>query len=133
MSQIQPQRHYVTGQLSPYLRPIHLLTPHLIFKGKMFAAARRGKFHDSADLRWLENNCSKQIKQYAQAFPLEEIGLAMRRYGILEKTFARLGCDVEKAERGARGCSLRDLPSYRMGDVQSSLLAPERIQRVLHL
>lgn len=132
MDGIIPEKKEVKGQHFG-LRTIYQLPPFLIFKGKIFAAARRAKFHDSADLRWLENNTSDQIQAQAHQLPLEEVGLAIKRYSILERVFLRLGVNVEAAKARTATMDLKELPSYQKGDVQTSLLAPSRPQRILHL
>lgn len=125
MDSVVPMKHQVTGQIFG-TRTINLLSPFLIFKGKVFAAARRAKFLDSADLRWLENNAGPVIQQEAHHLPLEEVGLAMKRYSILDRVFLRLGINVEAARARTAALDLKELPSYQKGDVQASLLAPSR-------
>lgn len=132
MDAIVPEKKQVKGQFFG-LRTINQLPASLIFKGKIFAAARRAKFHDSADLRWLENNTSTEIQDKAYDLPLEEVGLAMKRYSILERVFLRLGVNVEAAKARTAALDLKELPSYQKGDVQASLLAPSRLPRVVHL
>jgi len=132
MNEITPEKRLVRGQIFG-LQTIYQLPAHLIFKGKIYAAARRAKFHDSADLRWLENNCSTEIQKQAHTLPLEEIGLAIKRYAILERAFLRLNVNVEAAKRRTAAMDLKELPTYQKGDVQASLLAPPTPLRVLHL
>lgn len=132
MDAIVPEKKKVKGQFFG-VRTINQLPPSLIFKGKIFAAARRAKFHDSADLRWLENNRGPEIQQNAYDLPLEEVGLAMKRYSILERVFLRLGVNVEAAKARTVSMDLKELPAYQKGDVQASLLAPPRPPRVIHL
>jgi hypothetical protein len=53
MEYIEPTYEHVASEaLSNQYAAI--LDPVCIFKGKLHAAAARAKFHDSANLRWLE-------------------------------------------------------------------------------
>lgn len=72
------------------------LDPFYLFKGKLRAAATRSKFHDAADLRWLQGRYSDAIQARAVELDLQYIGLAMKRYPELELLFGRLGVDLAK-------------------------------------
>ncbi|KAK5069154.1 hypothetical protein LTR64_008693 [Lithohypha guttulata] len=111
----------VKGQNSGQ-QTISLLDPVLIFKGKLRAAALRSKFHDSADLRWLETRFSAQLATTVAQFDPVYVGLALRRYPELNNTFLRLGLDLQKAEAAVQSYSLDKLPAPQPGDVQKGLL-----------
>lgn len=108
------RRDGTTGT-STFLDPFH------IFKGKLGAAATRSKFHDSADLRWLESHCAAQITARKNELSLESVGLAIKRYPELERMFKRLGIDVDTAKSMVSGASLNAVRSG-VGDVQKRLL-----------
>jgi len=96
--------------------------PFYLFKGKLRAASQRAKFHDSADLRWLGSHYWMQIKARANELNPLFVGLAMRRYAILERLFEDLGVDVEKAKEAAKDIDLDKLPRPAPGDVQTGIL-----------
>ena len=111
----------VSGQVNP-TGVISLLDPVYIFKGKLSAAALRGKFHDSVDLRWLANRSTEHLKSKGKEFNLSLVGLAIKRYPEPEATFRRLGMDVAAAKDRVASLDLRRLPSPKVGDVQTGLL-----------
>ncbi|KAJ4179365.1 hypothetical protein NW759_017300 [Fusarium solani] len=92
------------------------LDPFYPFKGKLRAAATRGKFHDSADLRMLGGKYKSVIESRAQELNVQYIGLALKRYPELERLFQQLGIDVEQAKHATKdldlGCAKR---SARIG------------------
>ena len=99
-----------------------ILDPVYIFKGKLRAAAARAKFHDSADLRWLEQKFGAIFQQRRSEFNLETVGLAMKRYPELESLFVRIGVDITVAK--ARAATLVLSTLLQKGDVQNGLLEP---------
>lgn len=103
---------------------IALLDPIYLFKGKLRAAATREKFHDSADLRWLEDQNIARLQQSKSQFSLLYVGLALKRYPELQLCFTRIGLDIEAAKATAASQDLRHLPPPQPGDVQKGLLAP---------
>lgn len=103
-----------------------ILDPVCIFKGKLHAAAAREKFHDSADLRWLEQKFGMTLQQRRSEFNLETVGLAMKRYPELEPLFVRIGVDITAAKARATTIALSTL--LHKGDVQNGLLAPAEIE-----
>jgi hypothetical protein len=111
----------VSGQLAAS-GPVSLLDPVYIFKGKLRAAATRGKFHDSADIRWLASRSADKLKAQRSDFNLDHVGLAIKRYPELELTFRSLGVDVGKAKERVASVELNQLPPPRRGDVQSGIL-----------
>ncbi|KAH7248438.1 hypothetical protein B0J15DRAFT_400815 [Fusarium solani] len=88
------------------------LDPFYLFKGKLRAAATRGKFHDSADLRMLGGKYKSVIESRAQELNVQYIGLALKRYPELERLFQQLGIDLD----------LSKLPPPTAGDMQRGLL-----------
>ena len=104
MQGIQPIRRQVAGQ-SLGLGSTSQLDPVLIFKGKLRAAAMRPKFHDSADLRWLEGKFLPALRARKNEFSLMSAGLALKRYPELDATFSRIGMDVAQAK--ADHCIIR--------------------------
>ncbi|KAH8883277.1 hypothetical protein GQ53DRAFT_732457 [Thozetella sp. PMI_491] len=98
------------------------LDPFYLFKGKLRAAATRAKFHDSADLRTLAGAYEAIIKHRAQELNLEYVGLAIKRYLILERLFEKLGVDVKAAKLAAKNLDPNKLPAPAIGDVQKGLL-----------
>jgi hypothetical protein len=101
-----------------------LLDPILLFKGKLRAAATREKFHDSADLRWLEGKALARLQQSKNQFSLLYVGPAPKRYPELQLSFSRIGLDIEAAKAAAASHDLHHLPPPQPGDVQKGLLAP---------
>ncbi len=98
------------------------LDPVYIFKGKLRAAATRAKFHDSANLRWLETRYSAQIQARRGELILDHVGLALKGYPELANLFARLGVDLNGARYAARNLHPNQLPAPAPGDVQQGLL-----------
>jgi hypothetical protein len=86
------------------------LDPVYIFKGKLRAAAARAKFHDLADLRWLEQKFDVTLQQGRNEFNLENVGLAMKRYPELESLFVCIGVDITAAKARAATLILSTLP-----------------------
>ncbi|TVY83017.1 hypothetical protein LSUE1_G002429 [Lachnellula suecica] len=99
-----------------------VLDPFHLFKGKLRAAATRDKFHDSADLRWLESRFSQQIRARSAELKPVYAGLAMKRYPELEILLAPVGINVNAAKHAARNLDPNHLPSPAPGDVQEGLL-----------
>ena len=121
MTSAQIQDHTVVGQrlgegTSSYL------VPFFIFKGKLRAAATRDKFHDSADLRWLVGHFGYLIKPRFAELNLEYVGLAIKRYSVLERLFEELGVDTVRAMKVVEGLDLDNLPAPAPGDVHRGLL-----------
>ena len=121
MENVEPTYKHVAGQIlgNQYAA---ILDPVCIFKGKLRAAAARAKFHDSADLRWLEQKFGATLQQRRGEFNLETVGLAMKRYPELESLFVNIGVDITTAKARAATLDLSTLP--QRGDVQNGLLAP---------
>jgi hypothetical protein len=121
MRNLQTRPLQVQGQVNGN-RPVSLLDPVYVFKGKLRAAALRGKFHDSADLRWLESHYGNQLRQNKSQFDLQYVGLALRRYPELHNLFDRLGLNIPVAEAGTAQIDLAHLPAPKPGDVHRGLL-----------
>lgn len=122
MRHIQPKAITISGEsfgsgTSAFLDPVYL------FKGKLRAAATRAKFHDSADLRWLEGRFSQEIRSKRIELNLQYIGLAMKRYPELELLFKRIDVDINGAKNAARNLDLNNLPRPAPGDVLVGLLS----------
>lgn len=100
-----------------------LLSTFYLFKGKLRAAATRAKYHDTADLRLLEDKYGEEIKSLSGGLNLNYVGLAMKRYPELERLFERLGVDVLQARQVTKHADLGNLPRPSPGDVQRGLLA----------
>ncbi|KAM5353173.1 hypothetical protein ACJZ2D_016934 [Fusarium nematophilum] len=98
------------------------LDPFYLFKGKLRAAATRGKFHDSADLRMLGGKYKTIIEARAHELNVPYLGLALKRYPELERLFQQLGIDVEQAKHATKDLDLSKLPAPTVGDVQRGLL-----------
>ena len=98
------------------------LDPFYLFKGKLRAAATRSKFHDSADIRWLEDRYASIIQARKTELSLEYIGLAIKRYPELERLFGRIQVDLTKAKDAAAHLDPSKLPAPAFGDVQRGLL-----------
>lgn len=121
MASAQTREHTVVGQrlgqgTSSYFEPF------FIFKGKVRAAATREKFHDSADLRWLVGHFGNVIKPRVAELSMQYVGLAMKRYPVLERLFAEIGVDVARAKDAAKELDPDKLPAPAPGDVQKGLL-----------
>lgn len=121
MKGIQADVRTVNGQrlgsgLASFLDPFYL------FKGKLRAAATRSKFHDSADLRWLEGRYASAIQARQGELNPEYIGLAIKRYPELERLFGRFGVDLARAKDAASDLDPFRLPAPAPGDVQRGLL-----------
>ncbi|KAI9848712.1 MAG: hypothetical protein M1837_006799 [Sclerophora amabilis] len=125
MSDVQVGVKQITGQ-SQGTGSTALLDPVHLFKGKLRAAATRAKFHDSADLRWLEGHSRAQLQQKRGDFDLLYVGLALKRYPEVESCFTRIGLDIKAAKARSAAHDLNNLPPPQPGDVQSGLLAPPR-------
>jgi hypothetical protein len=121
MQTLEPQPIPVIGQVLGNGQTA-LLDPVYIFKGKLHAAATRGKFHDSADLRWLEGRYIDMLRERRNEFALEDLGLAMKRYPELELVFNRIGVNITAAQAAAAHLDPRHLPPPQRGDVQKGLL-----------
>lgn len=122
MHSVTPIGKPVQGAVFPSGQ-ISLLDPAHIFKGKLRAAATRDKFHDSADLRWLETHFSAQVCAKRAEYSLEYVGLALKRYSELEFLFTRVGVDVQGAKGLVANVDIDRLPRPAVGDVQRGLLA----------
>ncbi|KAK7544377.1 uncharacterized protein J3D65DRAFT_663627 [Phyllosticta citribraziliensis] len=96
-------------------KPASFLDPFYIFKGKQHAAATREKFHDAADLRWLESHFRDHIKARRDKLDLRLVGLAVKRYPELGLAFGRLGVDVPRAQAAAKSVDLNKLPNPAPG------------------
>lgn len=117
----QPVRVSVGGELLGE-QPALLLDEVYIFKGKLRAAATRGKHTDSADLTWLESHVGERTKPQASKMNLVYVGLTLRRYPYLELLFRRLGINVDEAKRTTQEMSIDAPVPQRAGDVQSGLM-----------
>lgn len=123
MSAVSPTVIQITGETQGQ-GSTALLNPVYLFKGKLRAAATREKFHDSADLRWLEGQHLARLQQSKSQFSLLYVGLALKRYPELQLCFTRIGLDIDAAKTMAASHDLRHLPPPQPGDVQKGLLAP---------
>ncbi|KAK2762724.1 hypothetical protein FQN54_000898 [Arachnomyces sp. PD_36] len=123
MTGVQPAVTQISGETQG-TGPTALLDPVHLFKGKLRAAATRSKFHDSADLRWLEGNCLAKLQQNRAQFSLLLVGLALKRYPELQLCFTRIGINIGAATAAAAAHDLNQLPPPQPGDVQKGLLAP---------
>jgi hypothetical protein len=103
-------------------RPAFLLDVVYLFKGKLRAAATRGKHSDAVDLIYLESVFVNRLQDSAGQFSLYYSGLALKRYPHLLYAFRRIGIDTEAAEKSVEGISLDALPLPQSGDVQKGLL-----------
>ncbi|EXJ76900.1 hypothetical protein A1O3_10057 [Capronia epimyces CBS 606.96] len=118
---IEVSQRNVTGDVFSS-RPICILPPFNIFEGKLAAAATRHKFHDSADLRWLESRFRNSIRSRRNEINLEHVGLALKRWPELQHCFERIGIDTKAAKDRVSNVDIRHLPPPRPGDVQRSIL-----------
>lgn len=121
MQKIRPCIHIVNGMRLGN-GPAFFLLPFYIFKGKLSAAATRTKFHDSFDLRWLEDRYREVIKVRRDELSLVYIGLALKRFPELEHLFRRIGIDIATATDLAKDLDPENLPPTSTGDVQKGLL-----------
>ncbi|KKZ61108.1 hypothetical protein EMCG_04306 [[Emmonsia] crescens] len=122
MAEVSPTITQVAGETQG-TGSIAVLDPVYLFKGKLRAAATRGKFHDSADLRWLESTAFARLQQSKGQFSLLYVGLALKRYPELHSTFSRIGLDIGAAQAAAISYDVGHLPPPQPGDVQKGLLA----------
>ncbi|OAT14496.1 hypothetical protein BDBG_09509 [Blastomyces gilchristii SLH14081] len=90
MADVVPRAAQVTGETQGTGATM-LLDPVYLFKGKLRAAATRGKFHDASDLRWLENNYLSRLQENRGQLSLLYVGLALKRYPELQHCFTRIG------------------------------------------
>ena len=95
--------------------PTALFDPVHLFKKKLRAAATRAKFHDSADLRWLEGKALARLKQNKGQFSLIYVGLTLKRYPELHLSFTRIGFDIDAAKSAAAPYDLHHLPPPQPG------------------
>lgn len=96
--------------------------PFSIFKGKLCAAATREKFHDSADLRTLLPRHADKIKPRIHQVNPKYVGLAIKRYSMLERMFSELGVDVEQAKKLAESINEEEPYPRGPGQIQHALL-----------
>jgi hypothetical protein len=122
MNSIDSKTIAINGQVTP-LGASSFLDPFHIFKGKVRAAAERAKYHDAADLRWLETRYSQEIRARKKGLNIKLVSLAMKRYPELELLFTRIGIDIIKVKNAAVNLDLNNLPLPTPGDVQEGLLA----------
>ena len=111
----------VTGQING-AGATEQLSPAFVFKGKLRAAATRNKFHDSADLRWLEGQYNGELRAHRNMLNVDYVGLALKRYPELEYAFVRIGIDVNMAKARVASVDISKLPIAQPGDVQKGLL-----------
>lgn len=123
MSEVVPVTRSVVGQVSG-TGFITLLDSVHIFKGKLRARATRNKYHDAADLRYLEGEFRADLRQKSDQFNLEYAGLAMKRSPELERPFFRIGIGLDDAKARVAAVNLDFLAGPQPGDVQRGLLAP---------
>jgi hypothetical protein len=121
MGNIQPNAVAINGASLGNGTALFLDSVYL-FKGKLRAAATRAKFHDSADLRWLEGRFRQTIQAKRAELNSQYVGLAMKRYPELEPLFIRLGIDVAVAKDAALNLDPNNLPRPARGDVQLGIL-----------
>lgn len=121
MQSVQPTHTQVDGQTTGRGYTAHL-DPIYIFRGKLRAAASREKFHDAADLRWLEQRQRTVLGQRREEMNLEYVGLALRRYLELELQLSRIRLDITAAKAKAATLDLSNLAPPGTGDVQRGLL-----------
>ncbi|EFE44409.1 hypothetical protein TRV_00825 [Trichophyton verrucosum HKI 0517] len=122
MSNVVPNVTQIAGETqgsgaTSFLDPVYL------FKGKLRAAATRSKFHDSADLRWLETYALSILQANKSQFSSLYVGLALKRYPELHHCFERIGLNIDAATNAAAAYDLHHLPPPQPGDVQNGLLA----------
>ncbi|KAF2459393.1 hypothetical protein BDY21DRAFT_189807 [Lineolata rhizophorae] len=106
------------------------LDPVYIFRGKLQAAGQRGRYHDAADLRWLEQRFRKSLRQSKCLFNIQDVGLAMARYPELEPLFERLGINTLAASLTVDGLDLKAGLGCGVGNVQKGILAPANFFRL---
>ena len=89
----------VAGDVLKGDHSIFLLDPFYIFKGKLGAAATRQKYHDAADLRWLERKYRNILHEHCDEINIGYVGLALKRSLELEACFQRIGIDVKTVKK----------------------------------
>lgn len=114
--QIALKGHHLGDGRSTFVDPFPL------FKGKLCAAATRNKFHDSADLRILLTRYEENIKPKIGELNLKYVGLAIKRYSMLENMFKNLGVDVKRAKQLAGNLNSEESYPRGAGQVQYALL-----------
>ncbi len=97
-----------------------------IFKGKLQAAAMRGKVSDAIDLRWLEEQYVEELRGKADQVDLVNVGKALRRQPELVYAFARAGIDIARANTLTESYDTRYTERPTVGVVQEGLLGPPR-------
>ncbi|PGG96304.1 hypothetical protein AJ79_09638 [Helicocarpus griseus UAMH5409] len=126
MANVVPSAAQVTGETQGTGATM-LLNPVYLFKGKLQAAATRGKFHDASDLRWLESNYLSRLHQNRGQLSLLYVGLALKCYPELQHCFTRIGIDIQAVNTRAVAHDINDLPLPQPGDVQKGLLVPSNM------
>lgn len=99
-----------------------LLDVGFVYKGKLRAAAMRGKHSDAADLIFLESRYTDYLKGRATEFSRYYVGLALKRFPHLEHSFVRVNIDVKAAKVRVQDVELDALPTPQPNDVQNGLL-----------
>ncbi|SRR6266498_2283397 len=112
----------MTGQalgkdIITHLNPVH------IFKGKFIAVAKRTKFQDLVDLRWLEARNNTLFHKRRTELDLEFVNLVIKRYPELELIFTRIGVDINVVRFRVTSLDLSRLPPTQKGDIQRDLFA----------
>lgn len=93
MNTVSTQRVQVSGEKLG-VKVTNILDPVFIYKRKLQAAATRAKHSDSADLLYLEAKHNAALRARNRDLNRRHVGMALKRYPHLERSFERLGLDL---------------------------------------
>ena len=121
MSAISTQRVQVSGEKSG-VKVTRILDPDFICKGKLQAAATRAKHSDAADLLYLEGRHNAALRARNKDLNRRHAGTALKRHPHLERSFARLGLDMEACKGAAKDIDISAVVRPEPNSVQNALL-----------
>jgi hypothetical protein len=84
--------------------------------------ATRGRFHDSSDLRYLEENYNHKLKTLHSHLDLGYVGHAIKKFVELDRLFERIGINSEAALLASENLDLERVNPPGPFDVQLQLL-----------
>ncbi|KAI6850013.1 hypothetical protein KC343_g2432 [Hortaea werneckii] len=120
MSNLRTQRVQIKGEKAGQ-DFTKILDPVFLFKGKLQAAATRGKHSDAADLIFLEKCHSDMLRARNNELNRRQIGKALMRFPHLEYCFQRLGVDLAACKAVTKESEISS-PTPDLNSVQNALL-----------
>ncbi|KAI7127162.1 hypothetical protein KC324_g17448, partial [Hortaea werneckii] len=123
MSNLRTQRVQIKGEKAGQ-DFTKILDPVFLFKGKLQAAATRGKHSDAADLMFLEKQHNDMLKARNNELNRKQIGMTLKRFPHLEYCFQRLGVDLAACKAATEETEIPSGTSLApdLNSVQNALL-----------